>query len=75
MTSNRPEFVVTVHAVSKLCAAPVMLNSSWKALEVATAVELTAPRYAVADGPGVAFLVSGCAWTPCSTWTTLLPGS
>ena len=57
MTSNRPEFVVTVHAVSKLGAAPVMLNSSWKALEVGSAVELTAPRFAVADGPGVSLLV------------------
>lgn len=56
MTSNRPEFVVAVHAVSKLGAAPVMLNSSWKALEVDTAVGLTAPRYGVADGAGVALL-------------------
>jgi long-chain acyl-CoA synthetase len=56
MTSNRPEFVVTVHAASKLGAAPVMLNSSWKALEVATACGLTAPSCAVADGGGVALL-------------------
>src|ERR1700729_2525077 len=56
MTSNRPEFVVTVHAASKLGAAPVMLNSSWKAIEVGTAVGLTAPRYGVADGSGVDLL-------------------
>ena len=56
MTSNRPEFVITVHAVSKLGAAPVMLNSSWKALEVGTAVGLTAPRYGVADGAGAGLL-------------------
>ena len=56
MTSNRPEFVVTVQAASKLGAALVMLNSSWKALEVGTAVALTAPRFGVADGAGVAFL-------------------
>jgi acyl-CoA synthetase (AMP-forming)/AMP-acid ligase II len=56
MTSNRPEFVVTVHAASKLGAAPVMLNSSWKALEVGTAVALTAPSYGVGDGAGVALL-------------------
>src|ERR1700729_1815954 len=56
MTSNRPEFVVAVHAASKLGAAPVMLNSSWKALEVGTAVGLTAPRYGVADGSGVDLL-------------------
>ena len=56
MTSNRPEFVVTVHAVSKVGAAPVLLNSSWKALEVGTAIGLTGPRYGVADGPGVGLL-------------------
>ena len=56
MTSNRPEFVVAVNAASKLGAAPVMLNSSWKALEVGTAVGLTAPRYGVADGGGVDLL-------------------
>src|SRR5277367_1124906 len=56
MTSNRPEFVVTVHAASKVGAAPVMLNSSWKALEVGTAVDLTGPRYGVADGQGVGLL-------------------
>src|SRR6202044_656644 len=52
ITSNRPEFVVTVHAASKLGAAPVMLNSSWKAIEVGTALDLTAPRYGIADGAG-----------------------
>ena len=56
MTSNRPEFVVAVHAASKLGAAPVMLNSSWKALEVGTALGLTTPRYGVADGAGVELL-------------------
>ena len=56
MTSNRPEFVVTVHAASKVGAAPVMLNSSWKSLEVGTALDLTGPRYGVADGPGVGLL-------------------
>jgi acyl-CoA synthetase (AMP-forming)/AMP-acid ligase II len=56
MTSNRPEFVVTVHAASKVGAAPVMLNSSWKSLEVDTALGLTGPRYGVADGPGVGLL-------------------
>jgi acyl-CoA synthetase (AMP-forming)/AMP-acid ligase II len=56
MTSNRPEFVVSVHAASKIGAAPVLLNPAWKALEVASAVGLTAPRYAVADGLGVGLL-------------------
>ena len=56
MTSNRPEFVALVHAVSKVGAAPVLLNSAWKALEVSGALALTDPVYAVADGPGVALL-------------------
>jgi len=50
MTANRPEFVVATHAVSKLGAASVLLNSSWKALEVGTALDLTGARVAVADG-------------------------
>ena len=58
MTSNRPEFVVAVHAVSKLGAAPVLLNPAWKALEVETALGLTAPRYAVADDPGAGLLAT-----------------
>src|ERR1700683_1559033 len=57
MTSNRPEFVVVVQATSKLGAAPVLLNSSWKAREVATALGLTGPRCAVADGAAAAPLV------------------
>jgi long-chain acyl-CoA synthetase len=57
MTSNRPEFVVVVQAASRLGAAPVLLNSSWKAREVETALGLTGPRCAVADGAAVALLV------------------
>jgi acyl-CoA synthetase (AMP-forming)/AMP-acid ligase II len=56
MTSNRPEFVVVVHAASMLGAVPVLLNAAWKALEVETALALTAPRYGVADGEGVVLL-------------------
>jgi long-chain acyl-CoA synthetase len=56
MTSNRPEFVVVVHAASKLGAVPVLLNAAWKALEVDTALALTAPRYGVADGGGIGLL-------------------
>ena len=58
MTSNRPEFVVVVHALSKLGAAPVLLNPAWKALEVDAALGLTKPRAAVADGPGVELLAA-----------------
>src|SRR3954451_22139043 len=32
MLTNRPEFVTTVYALSKLGAAPVLINPSWKAL-------------------------------------------
>jgi acyl-CoA synthetase (AMP-forming)/AMP-acid ligase II len=56
MTSNRPEFVVAVHAASKLGAATVLLSPAWKAAEVAHAVGLTGARHAVADGPGAALL-------------------
>jgi acyl-CoA synthetase (AMP-forming)/AMP-acid ligase II len=56
MTSNRPEFVVVVHAASMLGAVPVLLNAAWKALEVETALGLTSPRYGVADGDGVGLL-------------------
>ena len=56
MTSNRPEFVVAVHAASKLGAAAVLLNPAWKSLEVEHAVGLTSPRYGVADGPAAPVL-------------------
>lgn len=56
MTTNRPEFVAVVHGASKLGAAPVLLNSAWKAREVETAHHLTGPRYGVADGAGVGLL-------------------
>jgi acyl-CoA synthetase (AMP-forming)/AMP-acid ligase II len=56
MTTNRPEFVVAVEAVSKLGAAAVLLNPAWKALEVEHALDLTSPRHAVADGPAAALL-------------------
>jgi acyl-CoA synthetase (AMP-forming)/AMP-acid ligase II len=64
MTSNRPEFVVAVHAASMLGAVPVLLNGAWKALEVETAMALTAPRYGVADGDGVG-LLAGHLGTGC----------
>jgi acyl-CoA synthetase (AMP-forming)/AMP-acid ligase II len=56
MTSNRPEFVVVVHALSKLGATSVLLSPAWKALEVGGALDLTGARWAVADGAGTALL-------------------
>ena len=58
MTSNRPEFVVAVNAVSKLGAAVVLLSPAWKALEVGHAVSLTGPVHAVTDGPATDLLGS-----------------
>src|SRR5690349_16384045 len=43
MTTNRMEFVVVVHAISKVGAAAVLISPAWKAIEVGHAVELTAP--------------------------------
>jgi len=56
MSGNRPEFVAVINAVSKLGAATVLISPAWKQREVGAAVDLTAPSYAVADGPGVAIL-------------------
>jgi long-chain acyl-CoA synthetase len=56
MTTNRVEFVIAVHAVSKLGAAAVLVSPAWKAGEVAQAVALTAPRHGIADGAGVELL-------------------
>jgi long-chain acyl-CoA synthetase len=56
MLTNRPEFVTTVFALSKLGAAPVMINSSWKAREVRHALDVTDARAAIGDGAAVALL-------------------
>jgi acyl-CoA synthetase (AMP-forming)/AMP-acid ligase II len=56
MASNRVEFVVAVHALSKLGAAAVMLSPAWRAREVDHALELTRPVHAIADGDAVALL-------------------
>lgn len=56
MSTNRVEFVVAVHGISKLGAAAVLLSPAWKAAEVDHAVALTSPVHAVADGAAVALL-------------------
>src|SRR5438034_1893656 len=58
MTTNRHEFVVAVHAVSRLGAAAVLLSPAWKSVEVEHAVRLTAPAHGVADGPAVGLLAA-----------------
>jgi acyl-CoA synthetase (AMP-forming)/AMP-acid ligase II len=52
MLTNRPEFLVAVLAISKVGAASVLLSSAWKRREVAHALALTEPGYAIADSGG-----------------------
>lgn len=56
MTSNRPEFVIAVHATSKVGAAAVLLSPAWKSREVEQAIGLTGPMHAVADGAAASML-------------------
>jgi acyl-CoA synthetase (AMP-forming)/AMP-acid ligase II len=56
MTSNRVEFLVAVHGISKLGAAAVLLSPAWKAVEVAHTVALTRPRHAVGEEATVPLL-------------------
>jgi long-chain acyl-CoA synthetase len=56
MMSNRAEFIVAVHATSKVGGAAVLLSPAWKAAEIDHALNLTAPRHAVADGSAAALL-------------------
>ena len=51
MSSNRPEFVMALYAIWRIGAAVVLLSPSWKHTELARALELTGPRYAVGDQP------------------------
>src|SRR5271166_18497 len=41
MTANRAEFIVAVHATSKLGAAAVLRSPAWKSAEVEHALDLT----------------------------------
>jgi acyl-CoA synthetase (AMP-forming)/AMP-acid ligase II len=56
MTANRPEFLVAVHAVSKLGAASVLLSPAWKQREVDHAIAVTGAHFAIADGEAVGML-------------------
>jgi long-chain acyl-CoA synthetase len=56
MTANRVEFIMAVHAASKLGCAAVLLSPAWKAGEVEHALGLTRPVHAVADGGAVGLL-------------------
>jgi long-chain acyl-CoA synthetase len=59
MMANRMEFLVAVHAVSKVGGAAVLVSPAWKRAEVAHALELTAPVHAVSDGDSSS-LVAAC---------------
>ncbi len=56
MMANRVEFVIVVHAISKVGAAAVLLSPAWKSVEVGHALQLTGPVHAVADGDATALL-------------------
>jgi long-chain acyl-CoA synthetase len=51
MSSNRPEFVVALHAIWRLAAAVVLISPAWKRDEVEHALALTNPSHAVGDHP------------------------
>lgn len=51
MASNRPEFVVALHAIWRLAAAVVLISPAWKRAEVEHALGLTSPAHAVGDHP------------------------
>lgn len=54
MSSNRPEFVAALRGIWHLGAAAVLISPAWKHTEVAHALELTRPGYAVGDHPVLA---------------------
>jgi long-chain acyl-CoA synthetase len=49
MSSNRPEFVVALHAIWRLAAAVVLISPAWRRHEVEHALALTDPSHAVGD--------------------------
>jgi long-chain acyl-CoA synthetase len=49
MASNRPEFIVALHAIWRLAAAVVLISPAWKRREVEHALALTNPSHAVGD--------------------------
>ncbi|MFZ0906580.1 MAG: AMP-binding protein [Mycobacterium sp.] len=57
MASNRPEFVVALHAIWRLAASVVLISPAWKRDEVEHALALTNPSHAVGDHPVLADLM------------------
>jgi acyl-CoA synthetase (AMP-forming)/AMP-acid ligase II len=66
MMTNRVEFVVAVHGISKRGAAAVLLSPAWKAAEIDHALGITTPVHAIADGSAVALLADRLG-APCVT--------
>jgi acyl-CoA synthetase (AMP-forming)/AMP-acid ligase II len=58
MMANRMEFIVVVHAISRLGGAAVLISPAWKRAEVGHALDLTGPVHAVADGDASPLLVA-----------------
>ncbi len=56
MLTNRPEFSVVVHGLSKLGAVAVLVSPAWRSLEVGQALEITDARFGIGDDPGAAVL-------------------
>ena len=48
-TGNRPEWITVLHGLSRIGAAAVLVNSSWRSLELAHALALTGGAAVVAD--------------------------
>jgi long-chain acyl-CoA synthetase len=57
MASNRPEFVIALHAIWRLAAAVVLISPAWKRHEVEHALALTSPSQAIGDHPVLADLM------------------
>jgi acyl-CoA synthetase (AMP-forming)/AMP-acid ligase II len=57
MASNRPEFLVALHAIWRLAATVVLISPAWKRDEVEHALALTNPSHAVGDHPVLAELM------------------
>ena len=58
LMANRVEFVVAVHAVSKIGAATVLVSPAWKAAEVNAALALTEPVHGLTDTEGLSLLAA-----------------
>ena len=56
MSSNRPEFVITLYGILKLGATVLMLSPAWKETELRHAFGITEPTHVVADGAGPSIL-------------------